>query len=256
MHSITGAYTRLGIAILAGLSMSLMVIAILSNTAQASVRDFGSGSFPATFTTTLTYTQYLPIIIRQSSCDVSGYATLNGVPTHVVLGLGQRITWTKTTIYTTTTASNGEFCFNNVPVLPSCSNEFGYDVYFGFGLEVPSKAYAAGWSTPFLPRCQATQLYTDIHAELSDITSLTPPDDITVTLPVTFSWAHPGAASGSYLIFVGSCSPVNVGSATTYVLWDESCEKPWLPTYWYIMQETESGMWWDSQVHSLTIQWP
>jgi hypothetical protein len=256
MQSMTGAYNRLGIAILTGLLMSLTVISTLSNTAQASHRSFGSSSFPATFTTTMTYTQYLPIIAQQSLCDISGYATLNGVPTQVVLGLGQFIAWTKTTIYTTTTDSNGRFCFSNVPILPSCDNNFGYDAYFGFGLEVPSKVYAAAWSSPMLPRCQATQIYTDIHAELSDITVLTPPDDITVTLPVTFSWTHPSVGSGSYSIFVGSCSPVNVGSATTYLLWDESCEKPWLPTYWYIMQATDNGMWWYSQGHSLTIQWP
>jgi len=260
MHSRIRVYSHVAVAILTGLTLSLAVTLALSLTPQATGRSQVEIFSPALYTTTFTYTQYLPIVVQQLQlpCDLSGHATLHGAPTNVVLGLSQFITGNKTTIYTTSTDLNGKFCFSNVPVLASCDNSKfgqGYAVQFGYGLEVPSREYAMGWSTPMLSRCQATQVYTAIYAELSDITVLAPHDGITVTLPVTFSWEHPSANSGSYFLSIGSCSPVFMGTATTYILWDKSCEKPWLPTYWNIRQESNNSIW-ESQVHSLTIQWP
>jgi len=253
MVSTAKAYGQIGLIILVGSSMSLILLTLLGGITKAATYHFDSPQEVSA--TTYTYTEFLPIMMRQYPCDFSGYATLNNAPTTVVLGLSQATPRDKTTIYTTTTNQDGTFCFSNVPILSSCDSGYRYAVYFGYLLPAPSQEYAIGWGSALYPRCQASQVYTDIHAELSDITVLTPTDSITATLPITFSWIHPSVPNGYYSIRIGDCWPVNVGYSTTYVLRDMGCTlKPWAPTYWYVNENAGGTR--QSQYHWLTIQLP
>ncbi len=253
MVSTTKASTQLGLIMLFSTCMSLILLTLLGNTAKSGTNHLDNRQKVSA--TNYTYTEFLPIIMRQYPCDFGGYATLNNAPVTVVLGLSQATPQGKSTIYTTTTNQDGTFCFSNVPILSSCDSRYGYAVYFGGSLPVPSQEYATIWSSALYPRCQASQVYTDIHAELSDITVLTPTDGITATLPVTFSWIHPSVPNGYYSILIGDCWPVDIGYSTTYVLRDMKCTlKPWAPTYWYINENTGGAR--QSHYHWLTIQQP
>ncbi len=220
---------------LAGLSLILLILAILLRAYPAAAISAKSDLDSTIYTNTI----FLPIIAQQNSCILSGKTTLNGNPASVVLGLFQVITVSKTMLYTMTTDLNGDFCFRNVPLLPLCDNSYGYAIGFGYNLPVPGPQYAASWDTGLLYRCEASQVYTDIQAELSDVTILTPADNVTVTLPITFSWSHPSVINGSYLLFIGNgaCFPLYVGYANTYVFNDPSCFKPGWPVDWYLLEQ-------------------
>jgi hypothetical protein len=206
--------------------------------------------------TTDTFLVYLPFIMRQFPCEISGYATLNNAPASVTLGLSQATPMNKATIATTTTGSDGKFCFNDVPVLASCDSNYGYAVYFGYGLEVPSREYVAGWGTNLLSRCAPTQVYTNIQAELSDLTILSPPEGITASVPITFSWTHPDVPSGYYALIFDTCSPITVGYTTTITFTElPVCIIPEKTSLWYIAETTLDSVR-ESQAHAIRFQSP
>jgi hypothetical protein len=233
----------------AGLSLILLIMAIHHGANPVTASYAQSDRTRTIFTNTV----FLPIIFQENPCILSGKTTINGNPTSVILGLYQVTTSNKTMLYTMTTDLNGDFCFRNVPILPSCDNSYGYAIGFGYKLPVPGPQYASSWTTGLLHRCEASQAYTDIQAELSDVTILSPAENITVTLPITFSWSHPAVVNGSYLLFVGhgACFPINVGYATTYVFNDPNCEKPGLPVDWYLLEQ--GGGTRISQPHQINI---
>ena len=241
-------YVYLVGAMLAGLSLSLLIMVTLYRADPVAASSAKTDLADTTYTNAV----FFPIIYQPDPCILSGKTTLNGNPTSVVLGLSQVITWNKTTLYTITTDLDGEFCFRNLPILPACDNSYGYAVGFGHKLPVPGPQYAASWDTGLLQRCAASQVYTDIQAELSDVTILMPVDNISVTLPITFSWSHPSVINGSYLLFVGDCFPVNVGHATTYTFNTAGCYKPWLPVTWYLLEF--GGGTRHSQMHQIFIR--
>jgi hypothetical protein len=107
---------------LAGLSLFLLIMATLHRAYPAMVSYAESDLTHIIYT----HTVFLPIIAQHNPCILSGKTTLNGNPTSVVLGLSQVITSGKTILYTITTDLNGDFCFRNVPILPSCDNSYGY----------------------------------------------------------------------------------------------------------------------------------
>lgn len=234
---------------LAGLALILLILAAIHRVYPVSASYAESNSAHTIFTNTI----FIPILVQENPCILSGKTTLNGNPTSVVLGLSQVTALNKTMLYTVTSDLNGNFCFRDVPILPSCDYSNGYAVSFGHKLPVPGPQYASSWDTGLLHRCEASQVYADIQAELSDITILSPADHSTVTLPVTFSWSHPSVANGSYLLFIGHgvCFPVNVGYATTYVFNNPNCEKPGLPVDWYLLEH--GGGTRISQPHQINI---
>jgi hypothetical protein len=251
MQSIPKPYSHLGLAVLMGLGMSLIVFVMLGSIPRANADNHTLSPSSTAYTNTL----FLPIVFNQPLCDVSGHATLNSAPAKVTLQLLQSQFIDLTPIYTITTGTDGGFCFQNVPVLSSCGADYGYYVRFKNDSGNPDKEYAAYWSTNLLSRCSASQMYTNVQAELSDIIALTPQDAITTTLPVTFSWLPLTGMDANYFLFIGSaCSPIHMGQATTYVFNTRYCEKPWLPTRWWIMAKYANGFK-DSQEHSLMIQW-
>jgi len=93
-----------------------------------------------------------------------------------------------------------------------------------------------GWGTRLLPRCEASQVYTDIHAELSDITVLTP---LTVLRPHCQSPLAGASRCGDALtqlalvIVASECWTRNDLCAHRHAC----ILKPWVPTYWYINED-------------------
>lgn len=206
----------------------------------------------------VTSTVYLPIVtLNNVTCDFSGSAVQNGHPaSNILVGLNQNDPLTgKFAVYTSTTDIYGNFCFANMPPLTPCDRVTGYAVYFGCGLSLPIQDYASCWSSGILPRCDPEQTYNQLQADLSDIAVFTPSDNITATLPITFSWANAGSPNVNYLLFVGDCGPFQTGNQTSFML-SQECGKPWLPTEWYVLEVSGYGYSKTSQRHYITILWP
>jgi hypothetical protein len=238
------------VILLTAFAIALILITTNANTAAIAHDPTRSQSFSISFT----YTVFLPLIASYKSCDVSGDATQYGQPvSNTLFGLSYS-TWEGShfTIYTTTTTEDGRFCFSSVPLLPACRG-FWYSVYFGYGLSVLQEDFAAGWATS-LVRCEATQVFTDIHAELSDITVLTPLDNVTVTLPVTFSWIHSAVENGYYSLQFADCWPtITAGySATLTFASLPQCVTAGIPITWHL--EENAGGIRKSRTHTVTFQ--
>jgi len=75
MVSTAKAYSQIGLIILVGSSMSLILLTLLGGITKAVINHLDSQQEVSAITNT--YTEFLPIMMRQYPCDFSGYATLN-----------------------------------------------------------------------------------------------------------------------------------------------------------------------------------
>jgi len=230
------------------------MLSILGADAKAIADDFESSS---SVSTAYTHTTFLPLLIQQKMCDVSGQAMLNGVPVSGALfSLGWYFVLGSYVpdVYSVTSTSNGEFCFTSVATLP-CRG-FYYSLG-GKSIEgtQPQGHYARLWSGGGFQRCDPSQVYRDFHAELSDITVISPADDVTVTTPITFHWMHPGAEPAYYMIQFSNCGDILGAGYTNTLVVNQmpTCITAGLPITWWI-EENASGYYAASQIHTLTLQ--
>ncbi len=246
-----GIYKRIiTVNLLTTFAIVLIVVTINAKTV-AIARESGHSQ---TLSSSYTHTIFLPVVTSHKPCDVSGYATLHTQPvSNTVFGLSYS-SWegVHALAYTTTTAENGLFCFSSVPLLPSCRG-WWYHVYFGYGLTPPQEDYATGWAAS-LVRCDVTQVFTNIHAELSDITILTPADDMIVALPATFSWADPAIKNGYYSFQFDNCwETITAGYSTSVTITSlPQCVSAGVPTTWHLQEITNGTRW--SRTHTVTFQ--
>lgn len=265
----------LGLAVLLGLGLALALLLGLSRLNWAVAGRGGETNAGAeehsaipsaeliTSSCSFTRSVFLPLVTTHLLCDIFGRAILNGQPVSgAVIKLGSQTFEGSFSIdYTTTTGTDGSFCFSSVSVLPYCRGMW-YNLGFQYedqeGLQ-PEEAYVRSWSRGVLQRCKASQVYTDAQAELSDIIVITPTDNATVTLPVTFSWVHPAVEDENYtlhLLHSPECSPViPVGAVQTVVITQTpSCMTLGVSISWYIMGSSNSNGLVRSRYHTVTIQ--
>jgi len=213
--------------------------------------------------TVYTHSLFLPFVASTRPCLISGQATLHGQPVAgaVFKLLAQH--WEGSSIFEvarTTTNDQGDFCIVWEPDFVGCRAYF-YRLVFSLQdqPDLDSKdGYAQFWSKS-LPLC-TTSPYTGIQAELSDIEIITPLDNITVTLPVTFSWRHSEMENGRYGIrFYTACDfpeQIDVGFTKTAVITEVSdCVATGEPVSWFVTGYGGSTQGFvSSQYHTITIK--
>jgi len=230
----------------------VLILSILGASAKALAEDFESSS---SVSTAYTHTAFLPLIASQKQCDISGRATLNGVPVSGALfSLGWYFVLGSYApdVYSATSTMDGEFCFTSVATLP-CPGFYYTLGGRSIGGTQPQGEYARSWGVGF-QRCDASQVYRDFHAELSDITVITPSDDVTVTMPVTFQWMHPGIETAYYEIQFGNCSNTLIAGYTNTVVLNQvpACMAAGMPITWWIAENASGYV--ASQIHTMTLQ--
>jgi hypothetical protein len=203
-----------------------------------------------------THTVFLPLLAARKPCDISGWATLNGVPVSgAVFSLGYYFVLGSYApeVYSTTSATNGEFCFTSVPTLP-CPGFFYMLGGKSVEATLPQGQYARSWGISGLQRCTPAQTYRDLQVELSDISIVTPSDDITVTIPVTFQWTHPSVETGYYEIQFGNCWDTIIAGYTNTVVMNQipACVTAGIPITWWIAERSNGFV--SSQIHTVTLQ--
>jgi hypothetical protein len=230
-----------------------LILFILGVNTKAIAEDFQSTS---NISMAYTYTVFLPLLALQKPCDISGQATLNGIPVSGALfSLGWYFVLGSYApdVYSTTSTADGQFCFTSVATLP-CPGFF----YTLGGKSIsgtqPQGHYARSWGVAGFQRCDTSQVYRDFHAELSDITVITPPDDVTVTLPITFQWTHPGIEAAYYEIQFSNCSDAIIAGYTNTAVVNQipACITAGSPVTWWVMEKASGYV--ASQIHTVTLE--
>lgn len=240
------------ISLLAAVGIGL-TLSILGVSTKVIAKDLKSSP---SVSTEYTHTTFLPLIAVQKLCDFSGRATLNGVPVSGALfRLGRYFVLGSYVpeVYSATSAMNGEFCFPSVATLP-CPG-----FYYTLGgnsitSTQPQGHYARLWGVAGFQRCDISQVYRDIHAELSDITVITPSDDVTVTMPVTFQWMHSGVETAYYEVQFNTCSDTIIAGYTNTVTMNQipACITAGMPITWWVVEHANDYV--VSQIHTITLQ--
>ena len=133
---------------------------------------------------------------------IYGHLLANGTPVaNMPLELRQYNSSADTSVATATTDANGYYLFTNTLSLPS-----GYAYYVRFGPNTTNPAYVSAWYGPDVTAYTAGQLVFGGDLEIADISLQSPPNNVTTSLPATFTWSRRNATSDSYRWYMADTS--------------------------------------------------
>ena len=159
----------------------------------------------ATPTTTPTAT---PTATPSGPTGIYGRITYNNVPrSDVKLTLRRYKGTDETTIATTYTDKQGRYSFKGASSLPS-----GYTYYVRFGPNATNDDYMYVWYGPDIKSYHSGDVVHGGDFDIADTRPLSPPNQATRSLPVTFTWDKRAYSADTY----------------RYLLFDVDTDKSWL----------------------------
>lgn len=143
---------------------------------------------------------------EQTGGLISGRVTANGTPVagaQVVLRSYLR-NQSESSVLTTTTTITGYYAFANPPSTPA-----GFTYYVLYGPQFDNPAYVSLWYGPDLPPYTAGIRVSGGDLNVANVPAISPSDNTTVTLPVTFRWTRRPTTTDSYSFLLGGWSEAN-----------------------------------------------
>ena len=111
---------------------------------------------------------------------------------------------TESSVLTTTTTITGYYAFANPPSTPT-----GFTYYVRYGPQYDNLDYVSVWYGPDLPPYVAGTRASGGDLNIASVPAISPADNTTVTLPVTFRWTRRATTTDSYSFFLGGWSETN-----------------------------------------------
>jgi hypothetical protein len=191
MHSRT--LNRIGIVFLITLLAVMLPLVVLNASRDTDSHPIAQPS--DTFTATQFI--YLPFISHERPCTdppsgtmmIAGQATVEGRPAQPNVPFALRFQFfdsSPSVPMTVTTRNGGSFCFGPIGTLPSCRGMWYIVSFHDTGELAPTDNYIPWWNHLVMRACES-KVYT-VSAEIGDMKITTPANDVTATLPITFSW--------------------------------------------------------------------
>ena len=137
---------------------------------------------------------------------ISGRVLANGTPVagaQVVLRSYVHAQ-TESSVMTTTTTITGYYAFANPPSTPA-----GFTYYVRYGPQYDNPAYVGIWYGPDLPPYTAGTRTSGGDLNVANVPAVSPADNTTVTLPVTFRWTRRTTTTDSYSFMLGGWAESN-----------------------------------------------